>query len=241
MTKPLLLTSLCAFVAAIAFFTLSLGVLASGAGSHSWKDVAKGEDWFDGGHYVSGEGPDTTRDLPWAGGDKLTVSIPANVHFTQGPVGSVHISGQQGAVEHVVLRDGELQFDRRVHDAGRMEITVTAPSVTSFVLAGSQRLEINGYQQDHLDASIAGSGDITIHGAADRTELSIAGSGDIDAGGLVVKEATVNIAGSGDATIAPTERAKVEIAGSGDVTLKTQTAKVESHIMGSGKVVQDPQ
>lgn len=213
-TKPLLLTASGAFVAAALCFT------ASG---------------------VSAETSLASRDLAWPGGDKLGVSIPANVHFTQGPASAVHITGQRETVEHVILKDGDLRFDRRsMHNTGRLEITLTAPDVTKFVLAGSQRLDVTGYKQDQFDAVIAGSGDITVRGAANRAKLSIAGSGDIDAGGLAVREARVNIAGSGDITAAPQEKAEVSISGSGDVKLRTTTARVESRISGSGKVVQGP-
>jgi hypothetical protein len=211
MTKPLLLTALGVVIAATLCFA------ASGASAGA------------------------VRDLAWSGGAKLGVSVPATVHFTQGPTSAVHISGPQEMVEHVTMRDGDLRFDRpRMFNLGRLEITLTAPDVTRFVLSGSQKLDVRGYRQSQLDASISGSGGITVHGFADRASLSISGSGDIDAGSLATREATVKISGSGDVTAAPTEQADIRISGSGNVTLKTRTARVQSRISGSGKVVQDP-
>lgn len=178
------------------------------------------------------------RDLPWTGGDKLGVAIPANVHFTQGPAGMVHITGAPGTLEHVILQNGQLRFDRPVFNASRMEVTLSAPGVTTFALSGSQHLDIGGYKQDHLDASISGSGDIKVRGETGQARLSISGSGDIDASGLAVRDATIRISGSGNVTAAPAEVAKVNISGSGEVRLKGRAAQVESRISGSGKVIQ---
>jgi hypothetical protein len=235
MIKPLLITSLCAFLAAAGFFSLAVASGVAHGGNDFWRNF---ED-FDSdnrGPRVSGDGPQTTRTLIWPGGDTLVIAVRADVKYTQGPVGSLTVTGSKGAVDHLIVDDGELKFDRRMRDTGRLSIVMTAPDVKEFVMAGSQNLSIDGYNQDKLTAVIAGSGEMVVRGAAKTLELNIAGSGDVDAGGLTLDDAEINIAGSGDATIAPRLSAEVNIAGSGDVLLKSNPPKLETAIFGSGSV-----
>lgn len=235
MIKPLLITSLCAFLAAAGFFSLAVASGVAHGGNEFWRNF----DDFDSNdrrERISGDGPQTTRTLAWPGGDSLEISVRADVKYTQGPVGSLTVTGPKGAVEHLIVDDGELRFDRRMRDTGRLSIVMTAPDVKEFVLAGSQNLSIDGYQQDTLAVTIAGSGEMVVRGAAKTLELNIAGSGDVDASGLTLDDAEVNIAGSGDATIAPKLSADINIAGSGDVVLKSNPAKLETSIFGSGSV-----
>jgi hypothetical protein len=66
--------------------------------------------------------------------------------------------------------------------------------------------------------------------------LKIAGSGDARLGQLAAKSTDVDIAGSGDAEIAPQDSARIKIAGSGDVRLLTDPKDVDSKIFGSGRI-----
>jgi hypothetical protein len=236
--RPLLITALCAFLAAVGFF----GAAAALAGPDIRKLVNEyGVDFDDdyAGSPAAGGGPEVARTLAWDGDDELSVQVPATVHYTQGPAVSLAIKGPKGTVEHIVVDDGAIKFDRRMHNAQRVDIVMSAPNVTQFRMLGSQRLEIQGYKQAKLEASILGSGKVVAQGFADEVELHIAGSGDIDAGQVAARKAEVNIGGSGNAVIAPTEEVEVHIGGSGDVTLKTNPPRVDTHIAGSGRIIHD--
>jgi len=65
------------------------------------------------------------------------------------------------------------------------------------------------------------------------------GSGDAKLGKLAARTVTVTVMGSGDATVAPSEKLAVTIMGSGDVHLKTRPQQVTHQIMGSGRVIED--
>jgi hypothetical protein len=235
MIRPLLLTALCAFLAAIGFFSIAAAIGGSQIGKfmHSPGNY----DW-DSDDNDSRDGPPTVKILTWSGSDTLTVMIPATIHYTQGPTTSLGVTGPKRTVDHVVVRDGKLIFDEHFRHGSRVEVTMTAPNVSHFLLRGSQRLDITGYNQPRLEAAIAGSGSITGKGMADEVEMGIAGSGDIDFGELTSKKVEIHIGGSGDATAAPSEEAQVHIAGAGDVTLKTRPKKLETHIAGSGEIHQ---
>lgn len=211
--------------------------IAHALGGPDWERTV----WWgrhDRGPAIAADGPEVTRTLAWAGGDSLTVNVGATVDYTQGPETKVTVVGPKGAVDNLRLDGDSFGYDRRMTSRPNLRISVTAPAVEEFTLNGSQTLRIAGYDRPKLEVSIHGSGDVDAKGRTDSLELSIAGSGDANLGAVQVRKAEVNIAGSGDATVAPTESAEVNIAGSGDVTLATRPARLETHIVGSGKIVQ---
>ena len=234
MTRPLLITAALGLVAAFACF-LAAWTLGGGSLNHWILDIDSDEVLS--GHPGAGGGPIVTRTLAWPGGDALTLALPADVTFTQGPDAKVVVTGPQGAANALELEDGKLTLNRPVHTAGRLKIAVTAPGVRSFNLMGSGDMRLDGLDQDGIDIRVLGSGDVHALGKAHRLDLNIAGSGDARLGELTVDSAEVHIAGSGDATVAPKDRLEANILGSGDVTLATDPGRVESNVVGSGRVI----
>lgn len=102
---------------------------------------------------------------------------------------------------------------------------------------GSGQLNLDGLTQTTIDLDIRGSGFATASGNAERTRISIFGSGDARFGQLVVKDASVQINGSGNVDIAPEDTLQVQINGSGDVRLLQQPKSVHKRINGSGSVI----
>lgn len=241
MTRPLLITVACGYIVALVCFAIAFAIagpsLAPWSWHGDWSDVPWS--WHDRrGPAIEASGPTITRELAWPGGDELQVSVPASVTYTQGPQAKVTVTGPKSAVDHLYIDDGRFRFDRRVRGVRGLDIKVIAPDVREFRLAGSQRLSILAYDHDALEVHMAGSGDVTGEGRARRVEVQIAGSGDIDLGKVAADDAEVHIAGSGATVLSPRSSADIHIAGSGDVTLTTRPPKVETHIAGSGRIVQ---
>jgi hypothetical protein len=236
MTRTLLLVAGCGLVACLVSFAIVLAL-----GPVNWSDW----NWEMGDHHgrrgppVMGDGPTVTRELTWPGNTELHINVPATVTYTQGPVAKVTVTGPQGTVDHLYFDDENLRFDRRVRQPGHIEIVMTAPDVSEFVLAGSQRLTINGFDHDTLEVRLAGSSDVKATGRARHVEAHIAGSGDVDLGAVEADSGEVHIAGSGKTVLAPKQRVEIHIAGSGDVILRTNPADVEQHIAGSGRIVHE--
>jgi flagellar basal body rod protein FlgF len=86
-----------------------------------------------------------------------------------------------------------------------------------------------------LDLGIAGSGEVSVAGQAQRAKYGIAGSGDLDASGLRAVDAEAEIAGSGNIRAQVTGNAKATIAGSGDIAI-TGGARCTSSKNGSGNI-----
>lgn len=185
-----------------------------------------------------GGGPTAARELTWTGGGELSVAVPAAIAYTQGPVSRISVTGPKSVLDRLVLDQGRLRFDHRGWTPGVVRIVMTAPDVRVFNLEGSQRLRIEGYDQDRLTVKVSGSGDVAARGRARSVRIDIDGAGDIDLAGVAAEDGRVRIAGSGKAVLSPKASADVRIDGSGDVVLTTRPARLEQRIAGSGRIVQ---
>jgi len=196
----------------------------------------------------SDKGPTVVRNLPWTGGDRLTIEIPGDIIYVQGSTPSVVLTGQQSMVDRVRLVDGRLTyvdgddvghvvFGWSVHD--RLKVVVTAPSVRTFQLDSSADLSIRDYDQPALNLTISGFGEVDATGRTDTLTLDLSGSGGADLDSLTTKDATIDVNGFGDVRVAPTGKAEINISGSGDVTLTERPAELTQRISGFGEVRQD--
>lgn len=196
-------------------------------------------------------GPIVTRNLAWTGGTSLKIDSAMNVEYVQGAEAGVVVTGPQGLADRVRLVDGRLTLgdgDERVvfswdnngptarSERDELRIVVTAPGINAFALESSGRLKLRDYDQDTLDIDLSGSGEIEAFGRTRALELDISGSGEADLKGLTLAEADVAIAGSGEATLAPTSKADITILGSGNVDLLSRPETLNQRINGSGNI-----
>lgn len=249
-------------VIAVASFVLTvacvIGVVAFGGRDlmeHGWSipgDIHVSDNGEDVHISVGGRedlGPETTRDVVWAGGPSLQINLPAEVSYAQGPTTKVTVTGPRALVDRVAIVDGSLRFEpdggeSRIMVGGHgvnietvregLKITIVAPAVTRFVLNGSPSLTLVAYDQPDLAVEINGSGEVSGTGKTQALSLSIAGSGDASLADLQAQNANVSVSGSGDAELSAGGAVQVSIAGSGDVTLTTKPASLSSNIDGSG-------
>jgi hypothetical protein len=200
-------------------------------------------------------GPDSTRTLDWSGGQQLTVDLSADVTYVQGDKPGVVVTGPKQSVERVrlvggrlSLADGDDDYAERVFirwgpngiqgwsESERLKITVTAPSVNSFRVAGSGDLTIENYDQPTLSLIIDGSGDVHGVGRAGRLTLRTNGSGDVELDDLEVTDAEIDSTGSGEVVVGPTGDANIRLSGSGDVDLTRRPKSLQTDVSGSGEV-----
>jgi len=251
MIRTLLIIAGAALVLAIASLTGAAGLAARDLDRNggSWI-IHDGDDLIRIENIPGERAPTMTRTMDWTGGDRLSVDLPADVTYVQGPEAGVVITGSRAIIDRVQIKDGrimadgpdEITFRWRAggftawNDRDNLKVVVTAPSVTRFDLAGSQSLTIRDYDQPTLSIDISGSGDVSATGKTTTLDLDIDGSGEADLSDLVTTDAIVGISGSGEARVAPTGLARLSIAGSGDITLTTRPAKLESNVSGSGDI-----
>lgn len=243
MIRTLSLIAISGFLLAVVCLSVAIGMAGPEVierGAWGWTGHGWDYHWTH-DHDVTfnvGSGPQDSRTLAWSG-ETLEVDVPGDVHFTQGPgAPSLLVKGPKDALDHLVVENGRIRYDRPMFDGPDLTIELTAPKVTRFTLNGSGNLDLNDYAQDALALNINGDGDVTARGQTKAVDVVISGSGNADLSGLQADGADVRISGSGDAKVAPKSWSKVDISGSGDVTLTTHPARQESHVSGSGRIEQ---
>jgi hypothetical protein len=117
-----------------------------------------------------------------------------------------------------------------------VKVNVKVPSLNGVSISGSGDIHVMGLQTGDMDASVTGSGDVTLSGAVDRLRAHIVGSGDLQAGELAAKNVRVTVTGSGDAAVRATEELNASVTGSGDVRYSGHPAQVKKSITGSGNI-----
>lgn len=222
-----------------------------------------GMSFFDGSDGVAATGSGSSRTfavtdftgVSLRGSDDVEVKIASSF--------SVRAEGPSEVLDRLKIeRDGSMLKIGRKSDpsfswgGGKgATIYVTLPRLTRANVAGSGDMKVGSAQGDDFEASnagsgsiniaaltvkaaefnIAGSGEITASGSADKLSMSIAGSGDINARGVKAGSADASIAGSGSIAADVNGPATVSILGSGDVDMGKNATCTTSKV-GSGDV-----
>ena len=88
----------------------------------------------------------------------------------------------------------------------------------------------------NVDATITGSGDLTLTGYTKNLEASVTGSGDFHGGRLQADNAQTKVTGSGGIVVYAKDNLKAKVTGSGDIEYKGNPEKVDKKVTGSGDI-----
>ena len=211
---------------------------------------------------IRGSGRVVQDKRPATGFHAVAASLPCTVKLVQGNSEGVDIEADDNllAAIETVVEEGELQLrwakGYRVTGTNQIRLTVYLRQVDSLSVSGAADLSANSLQAPRLDGSIAGSGhiaiqdlrserlsvsiagsgDFEVHGTGQALKVSIAGSGDFRATHFAAQQATVDIAGSGNANLWVRQALTVSIAGSGDVRYYGEGINPTVSVIGSGRV-----
>jgi hypothetical protein len=211
-------------------------------------------------HGVRGNGEKTTarRDLPPFTAVRLEGQLDAEVKV--GPAQSVAVTIDSNLQEHVQTRveDGTLvvRMKGNVSWDGEGRIELSMPALRAFRIEGSGAARIDGGQGDlelvlegsgdlrwagkaaKLKVRIEGSSDARLEGTAEALAVSIDGSGDVDAAGLTAKDASVNVAGTGDVELTVGGGAfTAAVSGTGEIAWHGSASATSTSVSGTGTIV----
>jgi hypothetical protein len=233
------------------FFMFLVGLFVIGRRSFNFIHIGNG---------LSAKGPVRTETRNVSHFKGVDLAVPASVDVRVSDQYSVEVDAADNL--HAILKTelkGEtlnIYFSENVNNSGEIKIRIAGPNFDHFSIAGSGSFRVNTPIQSEkmnlniagsgdifmeqstlgaVDCEIAGSGNITLGGSADRVETDIAGSGDIKAKSLTVNDLDVSISGSGSVHANVVKSLKAAISGSGDV-FYTGTPTVDADVSGSGKV-----
>jgi len=128
-------------------------------------------------------------------------------------------------------------FNVDVDGSGTIHCQYVEASIMDAEVSGSGNMRIDGIFDD-VNADIEGSGEIVLSGESVNADLDVSGSGKISGNNMLTNNCYVDISGSGDISIWVTDLLDVDISGSGNVYYYGEPPVVNTHISGSGQVIQ---
>jgi len=178
------------------------------------------------------------RELAWSPAQRMQICLPAEVHWKPAAVPRALVRANPWLIEHLRLEGNRLagRFNWRAFRRNHIEVRLEGPAIAHWAMVGSGDLFLHDVAQQDLHLELDGSGSICATGRVEDVSVAIAGSGDVDIGMLQQARATVEVRGSGDAVVAPSEAADLSIHGSGDIRVLSRPATVRTHVAGSGDV-----
>lgn len=181
------------------------------------------------------------RHLAWRGGDSIEITLPVTVRVRSGEGSDVVVRGPSAAISRVGIHGDKITLDCHGRGLARdIEITLPGIAFRRIGISGSGSLFLDDLKQTELALRISGSGDVRAGGSVDRLSATISGSGNARLGDVTVRRLSVKISGSGNVDASPQDDADIHISGAGTVRLLTRPKTLDSHISGSGKIIQPP-
>jgi hypothetical protein len=201
---------------------------------------------------------------PVSGFNSIASGGPFDVHVKISGTESLKLKASPDIINEIetVVEGGKLKIRFKHHhewnheNTGRIDVYVTARSLSAVDNAGSGSIKIDGVvngenvrlnlsgsgditssvKSGDLHVSISGSGSIHLNGNANDANISIAGSGELMGKELVTGSASVSIAGSGSAYFAANKTISASIVGSGNVIYSGNATTGDVRTIGSGRV-----
>jgi hypothetical protein len=189
---------------------------------------------------IHGSGTSKTESRSVGSFSNINLTGSPDVEVEVGPDTSVAVTADDNilpvietTVDGDTLNIGSKQSYSSSHG---VNVKITVPALNGASVAGSGDIRVTGLKAESMEATITGSGDVTLKGAADRLRARITGSGDLRAGDLAAKDVHVSVTGSGDATVRATEQLDASVTGSGDVHYYGNPPQVRKNVTGSGDI-----
>ena len=171
------------------------------------------------------------------GPQKPRLGLPAVMRYVQAPgPGKITARGPHRSVSTLRV-DGGTIHDTLMRTGAVVEITLTAPSVTSFYLNGRSRLIIEAYNQPSLTLHTQGAAAIDASGRARDVRVLMEGDGDINLARLGAEAIDGDLSGFGALVAAPAQRANLNVSGRASAILLTRPPDLETHLEDAGRVI----
>ena len=190
---------------------------------------------------------------------QLYLYVSADVWITKGESTSMKVEGEKSTIAQLNVKNEGSKLsigkNNQLKRNSSLKIYVTTPHLSKVVLAGSGNITSEDtFSGSGFDASVSGSGNITVNvdvrdfdgtisgsgnirvsGKAQSIDLTGSGSGNFSAFDLLANDADISIMGSGNADVNVSGDLDVRIMGSGNVTY-IGDPEIDFNKMGSGSV-----
>ena len=214
------------------------------------------------GKKVKGNGNTTSTTRTPGEFSKLEQKGSFNIVIKNGPRHEVFLEGEDNILQHIetniegntIVIRSEQGFNLR--PIREVNIIVTSPDFESVYTLGSGNINSESVITDstgmemgtkgsgdinvqvqcpELELYSYGSGNVKVSGQTRSIKMESAGSGNLEAIDLKTETASIEIKGSGNASVEASRSLDISVMGSGDVSYKGNPS-VKSNIRGSGNV-----
>jgi Putative auto-transporter adhesin, head GIN domain len=210
---------------------------------------------------ASAQSSSQTREV--SGFNSVASAGPFNVHIKLDGTESLKIDADADIISDIetTVKDGALKIKYKDHEywnknMSKIDIYVTAKSLTGLVNSGSGSIKVDGListdnfkavlsgsgnistsvKSDGLHAVISGSGSIKLSGNTNDADIVVTGSGELNGKDLKTSSSQVTITGSGNVYVAADKSVSAHIVGSGSVIYSGNATVSDTRFVGSGRV-----
>ena len=183
--------------------------------------------------------------------------------MSQGDLKPLRIEGDQNLLEFVEIEQtgDKLKITTRdgynLDPSDAIKIYLTAPVYKSIHVSGASNISSQGKlnNDDDIEVSVSGAGDINMDIDAPSIESSVSGSGNINLKGetkelklklsgageahcydLKAENTEVRISGAGSADVFASVKLDAHVSGAGNISYKGNPKTVDQHVSGAGSV-----
>ena len=189
---------------------------------------------------IHGSGVSKTETRAVSSFSKIDLLGSSDVQVSVGSDTSVAVTADDNilAIIETTVEGDTLKIDSKKSYSTSLgvKVNITVPALNAVSISGSGDIQVTGLKTGDMDASITGSGNVTLSGVVDKLHGRILGSGDLRAGELAAKHVKVGVTGSGDAAVRAIEELDASVTGSGDVRYSGSPPQVRRSVTGSGDI-----
>ncbi len=197
------------------------------------------------GGAVPGSGNVQTETRDTGAFEAVAFEYPADITIQQGEKDTVVIQAEDNLLQQLSteVTSGKLtiktlvtDWKTRVNPTKPVKITITMKDPKEIEFAAPVgTVRVDGLRTETLKLVLSGAGDIQVAGTTNEMRLILSGMGNINAADLKSKTATVELSGTGDATVRVETELVATVSGAGSV-IYFGTPRVEQKITGLGAV-----
>ena len=170
----------------------------------------------------------------------LDIATVIDVDVTIGPVARVELRGPADWVAKIStdVKDGVLRISlpSYVNHVPKLSAVITMPELTSVAVSGVASVHVAKLAAKTLEVAISGVGSVDLAGTADTLHVDVSGTGQLMEKELTTSTTTLDVAGSGEATIRATKEVDANVSGVGDVTILGKPATIHKHVSGVAEI-----
>ncbi len=179
------------------------------------------------GGAVPGSGNVQTETRDTGAFEAVAFEYPADITIQQGEKDTVVIQAEDNLLQQLSteVTSGKLtiktlvtDWKTRVNPTKPVKITITMKDPKEIEFAAPVgTVRVDGLRTETLKLVLSGAGDIQVAGTTNEMRLILSGMGNINAADLKSKTATVELSGTGDATVRVETELVATVSGAGSV------------------------